>query len=153
MTESAGVVLFRPAGDDIEIWLVHPGGPFWAKKDTHGWSIPKGEFEPSSEEAQLAAAREFEEELGHPVPPGHLTPLTPFRAGKKRIHAWLVEGDLDATNITSNTFEMEWPPKSGQLQAFPEVDRAAWFSLQDAATKLHKGQLPIIKLITEALQD
>ncbi len=158
MTESAGVVLFRRSGGDdgkpgatVEILLVHPGGPFWAKKDTHGWSIPKGEFDPDTEDAEAAAFREFVEELGRPAPSASVVALAPFRAGRKRISAWLVEGEFDAETIESNTFEMEWPPKSGQLQSFPEVDRAAWFTLEDAATKLHKGQLPIIALIDDAI--
>lgn len=159
MIESAGIVLFRRSGNSvgedpepaIEILLVHPGGPFWAKKDTHGWSIPKGEFDPDDEAAEAAAFREFAEELGQPVPTSQAVALPSFRAGRKRITAWLVEGEIDASQIESNTFEMEWPPKSGQLQSFPEVDRAAWFSLQDAATKLHKGQLPIIPLIAAAI--
>lgn len=168
MTESAGIVLLRrrqteasqlespQAESPLEILLVHPGGPFWAKKDTHGWSIPKGEFDPAEEDGETAAFREFEEELGHPVPAGPRVALAPFRAGKKRITAWLVEPTLDATadwdldNVVSNTFEMEWPPKSGQLQSFPEVDRAAWYTLDDAATKLHKGQLAILSLIGDA---
>jgi predicted NUDIX family NTP pyrophosphohydrolase len=152
MTESAGVVLFRRTTAGVEILLVHPGGPFWANKDTHGWSIPKGEFDPAEEEAQAAAFREFAEELGHRPPSREsAVPLPRFRAGRKAISAWLVEGDLDETTVSSNSFELEWPPKSGRLQSFPEVDRAAWFTLDDAATKLHKGQLPILDLIMDAV--
>ncbi|MEL6985917.1 MAG: NUDIX hydrolase, partial [Actinomycetota bacterium] len=95
--------------------------------------------------------REFGEEVGHPVPDGPRQPLPPFRAGRKRIAAWLVAGDLDPTDIRSNSFEMEWPPRSGQLATFPEVDRAAWYDLDAAATKLHKGQIPLIELVSTAL--
>lgn len=152
---SAGLVVYRRSEDDggstVEILLVHPGGPFWAKKDTNGWSIPKGEYDPDTEDAEAAAVREFEEEIGHPAPPPPRRPLPPFKAGRKLITAWLVEGDLDPESIRSNEFEMEWPPKSGRTQSFPEVDRAAWFGLDEAATKLHKGQLPLCRLIAETL--
>lgn len=148
---SAGIVVHRRHLDEVQILLVHPGGPFWAKKDDHGWSIPKGEFDPDAEDPHQAACREFEEELGQPPPTGPPTPLPTFRAGRKHITAWLIEGDLDPATITSNEFEMEWPPKSGRMQSFPEVDRAAWFDLQIAPTKLHKGQAPIVDLIKTAL--
>ncbi len=156
--DSAGIVLFRRTGDGpvattTEVLLVHPGGPFWANKDQHGWSIPKGEYHPDDEQGEAAAVREFEEETGHPVPDGLRRPLKPFRAGRKRIAAWLVEGDLDPATVRSNSFEMEWPPKSGRLQSFPEVDRAAWFTLDEAENKLHKGQLPICRLIVGALEN
>ncbi len=151
MIESAGLVLHRPGTDGPEILLVHPGGPFWAKKDLHAWSIPKGEFDPATEDAELAAVREFEEELGHPAPAGPRIALAPFRAGRKVIRAWLVHGDLDPTTITSNHFEMEWPPKSGRQASFPEVDRAAWFTLDQARSKLHKGQVPLCDLVASAL--
>lgn len=149
-------MVFRRTGNDrpgkaIEIFLVHPGGPFWAKKDVNGWSIPKGEYDQESEDAEAAAVREFEEETGHPAPAAQRQPLPPFKAGRKLITAWLVEGDLDPESIRSNDFEMEWPPKSGRMQSFPEVDRAAWFDLEEAATKLHKGQLPLCRLVAEAL--
>ena len=152
-THSAGIVLFRPGADGPEILLVHPGGPFWAKKDTNGWSIPKGEYDPDTEDAESAAVREFAEELGHAVPDGRRHELPTFRAGRKRISAWLVAGDLDADAITSNDFEMEWPPKSGRMQSFPEVDRAAWYNLAQARTKLHKGQIPICDLIEQAVAE
>jgi predicted NUDIX family NTP pyrophosphohydrolase len=148
---SAGIVVLRRRSASTEIFLVHPGGPLWAKKDDHGWSIPKGEYESDDEDAMTAACREFEEEVGAPVPDGPLTPLPQFRAGRKRIAAWMVEGDVDPAAISSNHFEMEWPPKSGRMQSFPEVDRACWFDLQTARTKLHKGQAPIVDLIEEAL--
>lgn len=151
MTHSAGIVLHRPAGDRTEILLVHPGGPFWANKDAHGWSIPKGEFDPDSEDGLDAARREFSEETGHPVPDAATIELPSFRAGSKTIHSWLVAGDLDVEAIESNRFELEWPPKSGRMQSFPEVDRAAWFDLDVAPTKLHKGQRPICDLVATAL--
>ena len=108
------------------------GGPFWARKDAGAWTIPKGEVEPG-EEPLAVARREFHEELGRAVPPGDLVDLGEVRqAGGKVVRAWAVEGDLDAETIVSNTFELEWPPKSGRIQAFPEIDRAAWFDLESA---------------------
>jgi predicted NUDIX family NTP pyrophosphohydrolase len=151
MVESAGIVLHRPGPTGPQILLVHPGGPFWANKDEHAWSIPKGEYDPEAEDGEAAADREFAEELGRAVPDGPRRPLPAFRAGRKVIRAWLVEGDLDETTIESNTFEMEWPPRSGRQQAFPEVDRAAWFDLQQATTRLHKGQRPLIDLVEREL--
>lgn len=148
---SAGIVLYRPGPDGPEILLVHPGGPFWANKDEHAWSIPKGEFDPDSEDAEAAARREFGEELGQPLPEGPGQPLPPFRAGKKTIAAWLIDGDLDPDTVRSNTTEIEWPPRSGRVQVIPEVDRAAWFGLDEAATKLHKGQRPLVELVAQAL--
>jgi predicted NUDIX family NTP pyrophosphohydrolase len=153
MTDSAGIVLHRPGPNGPEILLVHPGGPFWANKDANGWSIPKGEYDPETEDGEAAAVREFHEELGHPLPEGPRRPLPAFRAGRKRIASWLVAGDLDPTTIHSNSFEMEWPPRSGEMASFPEVDRAAWFDLEAATTKLHKGQIPLVKLILSALDD
>lgn len=154
-THSAGIVLHRVVGGADEVLLVHPGGPFWAGKDEHAWSIPKGEFDPDTEAAIDAAAREYLEEVGQPLPTdpesGTWMELPSFRAGKKTIHSWLVDGDLDPATVVSNQFEMEWPPRSGKLASFPEVDRAAWFSLQDARTKLHKGQVPICELIEAVL--
>ena len=154
-THSAGIVLHRVVNGTDEILLVHPGGPFWAGKDQHAWSIPKGEFDPETEAAIDAASREFAEELGQPAPAGSdrraWVELRPFRAGKKSIHSWLVEGDLDPAGIVSNHFEMEWPPRSGKVSSFPEVDQACWFSLQDAPSKLHKGQVPICGLIETTL--
>lgn len=154
-THSAGIVLHRVLNGADEILLVHPGGPFWAAKDEHAWSIPKGEFDPETEAAIDAAAREFAEELGQPLPTepdqDHWIELPVFRAGKKTIHSWLVEGDLDPESVMSNHFEMEWPPRSGKLASFPEVDQARWFSLQDAPSKLHKGQAPLCGFVDQAL--
>ena len=152
---SAGLVLFRRVGRTVELMLVHPGGPFWAKKDEHGWSIPKGEFDPEAEAALEAAEREFAEELGAPAPAGERLALPEFKAGSKVIVSWLIEADFDAEGFSgaesSNRFETEWPPKSGRMQSFPEVDRAAWFSLDLCRTKLHKGQVVICDLVADSL--
>jgi predicted NUDIX family NTP pyrophosphohydrolase len=139
---SAGVLAWRQRPDGPEFLLVHPGGPFWAGKDAEAWSIPKGLVDPD-EDGWAAARREFAEELGRPIA-GDPEPLTPIAASGKRIHAWLVEADLDVGEITSNRFEIEWPPRSGRRQSFPEVDRAQWFDAATAAVKIHKGQRPIL---------
>jgi predicted NUDIX family NTP pyrophosphohydrolase len=139
---SAGVLAWRrrPAGP--QVLLVHPGGPYWAKKDLAGWSIPKGLVEPG-EEGWTAARREFREELGLEVD-GAAEALTPVTTSGKTVQAWLVEADVDVAEIVSNVFEIEWPPRSGRRQSFPEVDRAAWFDAPTAALKIHKGQRPIL---------
>ena len=130
---------------------MHPGGPFWQKKDEAAWSIPKGEHR-SSEDPLAVARREFEEEIGQPAPPGEPLDLGEIRqAGGKRVRAWAVEADVDVSVITSNTFEIEWPPRSGRMQAFPEVDRAAWFDLETAQRKLVKGQVPLLEALVERL--
>jgi len=125
------------------VLLIHPGGPFWAGKDAGAWSIPKGEF--AEGEAPLAAAqREFQEELGV-VPSGDFIPLQPVRqAGGKLVYAWAVRGDFDPSQLQSNTFFLEWPPKSGRQQSFPEVDRAEWFGIETAKTKILKSQTPLL---------
>jgi predicted NUDIX family NTP pyrophosphohydrolase len=135
--QSAGILLHR-AG---EVLLVHPGGPFWAKKDVGAWSIPKGEYE-EGDDPRAAALREFEEELGSALPAATaLIELGTVRQKSgKRITAYAAEGDLDPAAISSNTFEMEWPPRSGRMQEFPEVDRAAWFSIEEAREKLNPAQ-------------
>ena len=145
---SAGLVLFRQReGDEIEVLLVHPGGPFWAKKDLGAWSIPKGEH--ADDEDPLAAARrEFAEELGQAPPDGEPVPLGEVRQkGGKRVVAWALEGDLDPATVASNTFEIEWPPRSGRLQEFPEVDRAEWFSLEEARRRILEGQIPLLEVL------
>lgn len=149
--QSAGILLYRTNNTGFEVLLIHPGGPFWAKKDTGAWSIPKGEF--TEDEQPLAAAkREFAEELGIPVPDGEYVELGMVKqSGGKVVYAWAVPGDFDPSALKSNTFTMEWPPKSGQEQAFPEVDRAAWMGLPKAETKLLKGQLPFLAVLTEKL--
>lgn len=139
---SAGVLAWRRRAGGPEFLLVHPGGPFWAKKDEAAWSIPKG-LVAAGEETWAAAAREFAEEIGQPIV-GEPTPLGPCRTSGKLIHAWLVEADLDLSDLRSNHFEMEWPPRSGRLASFPEVDRAAYFELETALWKIHRGQRPIL---------
>jgi predicted NUDIX family NTP pyrophosphohydrolase len=137
-TRSAGILLWR--GSPKEVLLVHPGGPFWARKDAGAWSIPKGEF--TDEEEPLAAARrEFEEELGSAPPPGELVSLGSVRQkNRKEVLAWAAEGDLDVAGVRSNTFTMEWPPRSGRQAEFPEIDRAEWFPLDVAREKLNPAQ-------------
>lgn len=139
---SAGVLAWRRRADGPEFLLVHPGGPYWANKDAEGWSIPKGLVE-ANEDSWAAARREFREELGLDIV-GQPQSLAPVAASGKAIHAWLVEADLDVSEIASNTFEIEWPPRSGRRQSFPEVDRAGWFDAATAAVKIHKGQRPIL---------
>jgi len=148
---SAGILLFHKANDGIEVLLGHMGGPFWARRDDGAWSIPKGEYAPP-EEALAAARREFAEELGLPVPPGELIELgEATQSGGKVVTIWAVEGDLDPDAVVPGTFEMAWPPRSGRRQAFPEIDRAAWFSLDVAATKLAGGQRPFLDRLRGAL--
>src|SRR5262245_29759389 len=147
---SAGLLMFRWRHGQLEILLVHPGGPFWAKKDEGAWSIPKGEIG-EHEEALAAARREVEEETGA-TPEGVFIPLAPVRqAGGKVVHAWAIESDFDPASLTSNTFRMEWPPRSGHQQTFPEVDRAAWFTLDAARQKILRGQRPLIDELARAL--
>lgn len=149
---SAGVLVFRRTPDGPEVLLVHPGGPYWAAKDTAGWSIPKGLIDPG-EDTWAAAAREFAEELGQTIlGRGEPSPLPPHRTpGGKTIHAWLIEADLDITEVRSNLFEMEWPRGSGRVQAFPEVDRAAYCSPDLARRRIHRGQLPILEAALQRL--
>lgn len=137
--QSAGVLLYRFRQAAPEVFLVHPGGPFWVKKDAGAWSIPKGEAEPG-EDLLARAQREFTEETGFTVA-GDFRPLAPIRqSGGKMVHAWAVEGDCDAAAIKSNTFDLEWPPRSGRIHAFPEVDRAGWFALAVAREKINPAQ-------------
>ena len=141
--QSAGLLLYRVRHAGPEVFLVHPGGPFWAKKDTGAWSIPKGEAAPG-EDLLARARREFTEETGF-VLSGEFRPLAPIRqAGGKIVHAWAVEGDCEAAAIKSNTFDLEWPPRSGRVQAFPEVDRAQWFDLATARAKINPAQRGLI---------
>ena len=150
--QSAGVILYRHGARGVEVLLVHPGGPFWARRDEGAWSIPKGEFD-ADEIAEAAARREFEEETGVALtaPLQSLRPIAQSRA--KTVHAFAAEGDLDPAAIRSNTFNLEWPPKSGRMQAFPEIDRAAWFSLDEARTKIVAGQRAILDALAEWLAD
>jgi predicted NUDIX family NTP pyrophosphohydrolase len=140
---SAGLLMYRWRGDLVEVFLVHPGGPFWAKKDAGAWSIPKGEYS-ESEDPLDAARREFEEETGI-APAGELIELSEIKqAGGKIVKAWAIEGDLEASRIRSNTFSMEWPPRSGKMTEFPEVDRGGWFSIDAARTKINKSQVAFL---------
>ena len=145
---SAGLLLYRRRGE-LEVFLVHPGGPFWAKKDAGAWSLPKGEFVEGNDPL-AAAKREFTEETGFPID-GEFRRLDPLkqRSGKV-IHAWAIEADCDASQVRSNLFSIEWPPKSGQVQKFPEVDRAGWFSIPEARKRLIAGQLGFIDQLTSA---
>ncbi len=142
---SAGLLLYRRRRGELEVLLVHPGGPFWARKDDGAWTIPKGELQ-DGEEPLACAQREFAEELGAaPLASGTAVELTPVRqAGGKTVHAWALEGDFDAATVRSNLFSVEWPPRSGRQQEFPEVDRADWFPLAQARTKLLGGQVPLL---------
>ncbi len=145
---SAGLLLYRVRGDQLEVFLVHPGGPFWAKKDAGAWSIPKGELGEGEEPLQ-AAIREFREETGFTVS-GDFHPLRSIRqAGGKVVHAWAVEGDCDPAELRSNTFSMIWPPKSGRMQDFPEVDRAAWFEIAEAKERILAGQVGFLDELLE----
>lgn len=144
MKKSAGIILFRKKQFQIEIFLVHPGGPFWKNKDSGAWSIPKGEFA-ENEEPLSAALREFKEETGQSLKGIPIT-LSPIKQkGGKWVYAWGMEGDIDERAIFSNSFKMEWPYKSGNWQTYPEVDKAAWFDIQQAKFKINPGQAPLIE--------
>ena len=145
---SAGLLIYRRRAGILEVFLVHPGGPFWRNKDAGAWSIPKGEYDDF--EAPLAAAqREFTEETGMTAS-GDFRPLAPVRqAGGKVVTAFAVEGDFDVEGLRSNTFQMEWPPRSGRLASFPEVDRAGWFTLDEARLKILPGQRPLLDELAE----
>lgn len=148
--QSAGIVVYRKTGKGVEVLIVHPGGPFWAKKDKGAWSIPKGEYEDG--EPLDTAKREYREETGHDAPEGDYTELGSVKnKSGKTIHAWAVEGDLDITKLASNTFSVEWPPKSGQQQEYPEVDRAGWFTPEKAMQKLNPAQAPFVERLLEQL--
>jgi predicted NUDIX family NTP pyrophosphohydrolase len=142
--QSAGLLIYRRCNGQLEVLLVHPGGPFWKDKDAGAWSIPKGEFV-AGEEPLDVAKREFQEEIGAPIN-GTFKPLAPIkqRSGKT-VYAWAVEADLDASQITSNTFTIEWPPGSGKLSEFPEVDRAVWFDFDTAMKKINEGQRQLLE--------
>jgi predicted NUDIX family NTP pyrophosphohydrolase len=147
---SAGILAYRRREGALELFLVHPGGPFWKNKDHGAWSIPKGEIDPD-EDPLRAAQREFREETGQTID-GTFAALDPVKiASGKVIEAWAIEHDLDADAITSNSFEIEWPPRSGRMQSFPEVDRAAWLAPQDALRKITPGQLPLLVQLLERL--
>ncbi|MBJ6725274.1 NUDIX domain-containing protein [Geomesophilobacter sediminis] len=148
--QSAGIVLYRFRGGVPQVFLVHPGGPFWKNKDLGAWSIPKGEYL-DGEDPLTVARREFQEETGFTVD-GPFTRLEPVRQpGGKVVSAWAVEGECDAARITSNLFQMEWPPRSGRSAEFPEVDRADWFTLPEASEKILKGQLGLLDQLQNLL--
>ncbi len=161
-TQSAGLLVYRrraherpqadwPLGGELEVLLVHPGGPYWARRDAGWWSIPKGEVV-DGEDGLAAAEREFSEELGLPAPPGERMPLGEVvQPAGKRVRAWAVAGDLDATAVHPGTFELEWPPRSGRRRRFPEVDRVAWCTLDEARAKLLPGQLPLLDRLAALL--
>jgi predicted NUDIX family NTP pyrophosphohydrolase len=149
---SAGIVLHRHAGGELQVLLVHPGGPFWATRDAGAWSIPKGEYF-DGEDPLHAALREFEEELGIAPPDGDAVDLGEIRQKSgKRVHAWALAGDLDAAEVASNTVEIEWPPRSGKKLQIPEVDRAGWFSLTDARTRINAAQAALLDRLEAALR-
>jgi predicted NUDIX family NTP pyrophosphohydrolase len=148
---SAGILLYRLGPGGPEVLLVHPGGPFWARRDAGAWSIPKGEHD-DGEDPQATALREFEEETGTALPPGELTELGSVRQKNgKVVSAWAAEGDLDPDSVESNTFTMEWPPRSGRTAEFPEVDRAAWFGADAAREKLVAAQAEFVDRLLERL--
>lgn len=140
---SAALLVYKHAPDGIQVFLVHPGGPFWAKKDLGVWSIPKGEFD-AGEDGLAAARREFREETGQQVD-GDFIALAPVKQrGGKTVHPWAVEGEVDEAAVRSNEFEMEWPPRSGRKARFPEIDRGRWFRVAEAKRRILPGQVPIL---------
>jgi predicted NUDIX family NTP pyrophosphohydrolase len=141
--QSAGLLVYRKRAGRLEVFLVHPGGPFWKNKDAGAWSIPKGEFAPDEDPLEVAK-REFHEETGMPID-GRFTPLAPVRQrGGKTVHAWAVEADVDPSQVKSNTFTIEWPPKSGKQTEFPEIDRAEWFTPDVAKEKINQQQRALL---------
>jgi predicted NUDIX family NTP pyrophosphohydrolase len=149
--QSAGILLHRAGNSGREVLLVHPGGPFWARKDLGAWSIPKGELS-DGEDPRACALREFAEETGTELPEGALDDLgfVKLRSGK-RVMAFAVEGDLDPASVRSNTFDVEWPPRSGRMRAFPEIDRAEWFGLDDARERLNPAQAEFVDRLEQLL--
>src|SRR5689334_18830951 len=149
---SAGILLFRPRKGRLEVLLAHPGGPFFANRDAGHWTIPKGEAD-GDEELTAVARREFEEETGHPAPQGDALDLGSIvQKGGKVVFAWALEGDLDPETAASNTFEMVWPPGSGAVRTFPEIDRVEWFDVDEAKRRVKPTQIPLIDRLVEALR-
>jgi len=149
---SAGLLVYRVGASGVEVLLGHMGGPLWARRDEGGWTLPKGEYDAASEEPLAAGRREFTEELGLPAPDGAVLPLGEVvQAGGKRVVAFAVEGDLDPDTVVPGTFEMVWPPRSGRVRSFPELDRVAWFALAAAAPKLVKAQRTFLDRLAAAL--
>ncbi len=153
MIDSAGLLLWRSAAEGVEVLLAHMGGPYFAKKDDGGWSVPKGIVEEGEVDLLSVAEREFAEELGSAPPAGQSVELGSATSGGKRIHLFARRADFDADNIVSNMFEMEWPPRSGTMKSFPEVDRAAWFSLGEAEAKLAKNQRAFVARLQARLDE
>ena len=149
---SAGILLYRQRGATLEVLLVHPGGPVWARRDLGAWSVPKGEYVAGEEEPLEAARREFTEELGSPPPAGEPVDLGEVcQKSGKRVRAWALPGDLDVADVHSNTFAMEWPPRSGQMREFPEVDRAEWFALAEARERINPAQAAFVDRLADAV--
>jgi predicted NUDIX family NTP pyrophosphohydrolase len=149
--KAAGILLYRKKGSSLEVFLIHPGGPFWSKKDESAWSIPKGEFL-ENEDPLTAAKREFQEETGFSVEGPFVSIGSVKQSSGKVVQAWACEGDVDASAIQSNTFQLEWPPHSGKYQDFPEADRAEWFPMDVARQKILKVQLPFLQNLEHVLQ-
>jgi predicted NUDIX family NTP pyrophosphohydrolase len=143
MKRSAALLVYKRSKTGLDVFLVHPGGPFWAKKDLGAWSIPKGEFD-DTEDGLAAAKREFLEEVGQSID-GTFIALTPVKQRGKMVHAWAVEGEVDAAAVKSNEFEMEWPPRSGRTARFPEVDRGQWFPMDEAFRRILTAQAPVLE--------
>jgi predicted NUDIX family NTP pyrophosphohydrolase len=150
MKKSAGLLMYRHAPAELQVLLAHPGGPFWRAKDDGAWTLPKGEYEPP-EEPLAAAIREFAEETGTPASPPFLPLGEVVQKSGKRIQAWAFAGEFDPAQLRCNMFEMEWPPRSGRRQSYPEVDRVAWFSLDEARRKIIAAQLPLLDRLEAAL--
>ena len=152
MRKSAGLLVYKKQRDEVEVFLVHPGGPFWKGKDKGAWSIPKGEFE-EGEETLAAAKREFKEETGQQVNGDFIELKTIKQKSGKLVYAWAVEGQVDAENIVSNTFKLEYPYKSGKWIMVPEVDKAAWFSVKEAKEKINPAQAELIEDLVKKLNN
>jgi predicted NUDIX family NTP pyrophosphohydrolase len=150
---SAGILLYRRRESVLEVLLIHPGGPFFGRKDLGNWSLPKGEVGPADPDNEAAARREFLEEVGHPVPDGPLMELGSIRQkGGKIVHAWAIEGDIDPATMNSNFIEIEWPPFSGRVKRFPEVDRWVYFGPQEARLRIKETQVPLLDRLDAALE-
>jgi predicted NUDIX family NTP pyrophosphohydrolase len=149
--QSAGLLVYRRKSRELQVFLVHPGGPLWAQKDLGAWSIPKGEFA-EGEDRLAAARREFAEETGSAID-GTFIPLTArLQPSRKLVHAWAIEGDVDEASLKSNEFEIEWPPKSGKMQRFAEVDRGVWFAIVEARRRIHRGQIPFLDELVSLIE-
>ncbi len=149
--QSAGILVYRKKNDGVEVFLVHAGGPFWAKKDDYAWSMPKGEYQDDENPFEVAK-REFEEEIGQPAPDGKYDELGEVKLkSSKVVTCWTVEKDLGEVEVKSNTFTLEWPPKSGKIQKFPEVDRGQWYNLSTASRKIHPGLGEFLKRLAKKL--